>query len=112
MDFITNPSNTHGHLSLFHQTIHTYWIVKCLLAKAMQSFPPHQEKIEPKVVDLLQDIDNQLNHIKVTQYHTTDSISRIDDRIGRIEKQLQQMQQVDMPGSTAKDPAPIESSDA
>ena len=35
MYFITNPGNTCGRLSLFHQTVHTYWIVKLLLAKAM-----------------------------------------------------------------------------
>ena len=47
MHFITDPSNTRGHLSLFHQTVHTYWIVKCFLAEAMYSFLPHQEKIDP-----------------------------------------------------------------
>ena len=77
----------------------------------MQSFPPHQEKMEPRVVNLLQDIDNQLNHIKITQYQATNRISRIDDPVGRIKKQLQQLQQVDMPGSTAKDPAPVDSSE-
>ena len=41
MDFITDPGNIRGRLSLFHQTVHTYWIVKCLLAKAMQSFHLH-----------------------------------------------------------------------
>ena len=61
-------------------------------------------------MELLQDIDNQLNHIKITQYQATDSISRIDVRVGIIEKQLQQLQQVDMSRSTAKDPAPIDSS--
>ena len=107
MDFITDPSNTRGRLTLFHQTVHTYYIVKCLLAKAMQSFPPHQEKIEPQIVDLLQDIQNQLNHIKITQYQATDHISRIDDRVGRMEQKLQQLQQVDMLGSTVKDPTPV-----
>ena len=54
-------------------------------------------------MDLLQDINNELKHIKVRQYKATNRISRLDDRIGRIEKQIQQMQQVDMPGSIAKD---------
>ena len=111
MDFITNPGNTMGRLTLFQQTIHTYWIVKCLLAKAMQSFPPNPARTEPKIVDLLRDIQNQLNHIKITQYQATNRISRIDHRVGRMEKQLQQLQQVDMPGSTMKDPAPVYSFD-
>ena len=62
-------------------------------------------------MEFLQDIQNQLNHIKITQYQATDRISRIDDRVGRMEKQLQQLEQVDMPGSTVKDPAPVYSSD-
>ena len=63
------------------------------------------------MLELLQDIDIQLQHIKVTQYQATDHIGRIDDHIGRMEKQIQLLQQADMPGSTEKDPAPIESSD-
>ena len=35
LDFITDPGNTRGRLTLFNQTIHTYWIVKCLIAKAI-----------------------------------------------------------------------------
>ena len=96
---------------MFQQTVHAYWIVKCLLAKAMQSFPPATAKIDPKIFDMLRDIQTQLNHIKITQYQATDRISRIDDRLGRMEKQLQQLQQVDMPGSNVKDPAPAYSSD-
>ena len=116
MDFITDPGNTRGRLTLFQQTIHTYWILKCLLAKAMQSFPPIQAqknppKIESSIKDMLQDMQDQLYHIKITQYQAADRISRLDDRMWRMEKQLQQLQQVDMPGSTAKEPAPISSSD-
>ena len=35
LEFIMDPGNTRGRLTLFNQTIHTCWIVKCLLAKAM-----------------------------------------------------------------------------
>ena len=82
----------------------------------MQSFPPVQArtestKIEPCLMDMLQDMQNQLQHIKITQYQATDRISRLDDRVGRMEKQLQQLQQVDMSGSTVKDPALVYSSD-
>ena len=82
----------------------------------MQSFQLTQDKVgqlksEPQVKELLEDIQCQLQHIKITQYQATDRIQRTDDKIGRIEKLLQQMQQVDMPGSTVKDPAPISSSD-
>ena len=52
----------------------------------MQSFHPNNEKPEPKMIELRQDIDIQLQHIKVTQYQATDRIGRIDDHIGRMEK--------------------------
>ena len=37
LDFIIDPGNARGHLTLFNQTIRTYLIVKCLIAKAIQS---------------------------------------------------------------------------
>ena len=46
MEFVTDPGNTRGRLSLFNQTFHTYWIVKFLLAKAIQSIHPTREKLE------------------------------------------------------------------
>ena len=70
----------------------------------MQSIHPGTENETSSVMELLQDINIQLQHIKVSQYQAT-------TRIGHIERQMQQMQQVDMPGSTIKDPAPIDSSD-
>ena len=50
-----------------------------------------------------QQIKKDIQEIARSQYHTV-------ARIGRIERQLQGMQQIEMPGSTAKDPAPIDSS--
>ena len=116
LDFINDPANTRGRLTLFQQTIHTYWTMKCLLAKAMQSFPPGQKNLditnmEARIMEKLEDMQDQLSHIKITQYQAADRISRLDDRVGRMEKQLQQLQQVDMPGFTVKDPAPVSSSD-
>ena len=59
-----------------------------------------------------QDMQDQLYHIKITQYQAADCMARLADRVGRMEKQMQQLQQVDMLGSNVKDPAPVSSSDA
>ena len=32
---LTDPGNTRGRLSLFKQSIHIYWTMKCLMAKAI-----------------------------------------------------------------------------
>ena len=102
MDFVFNRGNTGGRLSLLHQTIHTYWTLKCVLAKALQILQPIDGS--PEVISILQEIKTAIQDIKVSQYDAT-------TRIGRIERQTQHMQQVDMPGSTAKDSAPVDSSD-
>ena len=82
MDFITDPRNTRGRLSLLNQTVHTYWIMKCVLAKAMQIFHPGKENEALVVMELLQEINIQLQHIKVTQIQAI-------AQIGRIERQKQ-----------------------
>ena len=68
MDFITDPGNTRGCLSLFNQTVHMYWIMKCVLAKAMQSLHPGQGNVTSSVIELFRDITIQLQQIKVSQY--------------------------------------------
>ena len=60
IDFITDPRNTRGHLSLFNQTVHTYWIMKCVLTKAMQIFHLGKENEASAVMELFQDINIQL----------------------------------------------------
>ena len=59
------------------------------------------------------EIQDQLQHIKITQYQTTDRVSRMDDKVGRMEKLLQQLlqqvQRAEMPGTNAKDLAPVSS---
>ena len=82
----------------------------------MQSFPPAPVQPEHPQLDtslkaMLHDMQDQLYHIKITQYQATDRIGRVDDRVRRIEQQLQQNQQVDMPRLTGKSPAPVSSSD-
>ena len=78
--------------------------MKCVLAKAMQSLHLGQGNEITLCIAIFQDITIQLQQIKVSQYQIT-------TQIDRIEKQFQQLQQVDMPGSIAKDPTPIDSSD-
>ena len=35
MEFILDPGSTRGKVSLFQQSVKTYWKIKCVLAKAM-----------------------------------------------------------------------------
>ena len=54
MDFVFDPGNTRGRVSLFHQSIHTYWTLKCVLAKALQSLQPSESR--PEVIPILHEI--------------------------------------------------------
>ena len=61
MDFISDPENIRGRLSLFHQSIHTYWILKCVLVKAMTSM--QEMEGNPNVVSVLQEIKQKIQQI-------------------------------------------------
>ena len=102
MDFICDPGNTSGWVSLFHQSVNMYWKLNCVLAKAMSSM--QEMEGNPAVVSEVQQIKQAIQEIAKSQFQAT-------TRIGQIERQLQSMQQVEMSGSSAKDPVPIDSFD-
>lgn len=35
-EMVRDPGNTRGRLTLYRQSLHIYWVLKCLLAKAME----------------------------------------------------------------------------
>lgn len=37
LDFLTDPGNTRGRVSLFQQIVKMYWCLKCVLAIALMS---------------------------------------------------------------------------
>ena len=102
MDFISNPGNTRGRFSLFQQSVKTYWKFKCVLAKAMLSML--EKEVNSSMLFELQLLKQDIREMSKAHIQA-------NDRIGRIEHQLQSMQQAQMPGSTAKDPTPVDSLD-
>ena len=76
MEFVNDLGNTRGHISLFHQSIHTYWTLKCVLAKALRSLKLIEGSLE--VFSILQEIKIELQDIKVSQYHAIAQIGRIE----------------------------------
>ena len=61
MDFLSDPGNKRGRLSLFHQSVHTYWILKCVLAKAMTSM--QEMEGNPNMVSDMQQIKQEIQEI-------------------------------------------------
>ena len=80
MDFITDPGSTRGRISLFQQSVKTYWKMKCLLAKAMAS---KEDK------SLTSSILFEMQQMKMDMHAMLKVQIRLNDRVGKIEKQLQ-----------------------
>lgn len=102
MDFLKYPCSTRSRLSLFHQSIHIYQIIKCVMANAIMSI--QEIGGDPKVTSILQDIRREIQEIHMSQKYGT-------VRLGCIDSQLKTMHQMDKPGSNGKDPVLIESLD-
>jgi len=59
---LSDPGNTRGHMTLYKQTLHVYWIMKRLLAKEM-------EQVAMEMAELSQGIPNlkkELQNIQIT----------------------------------------------
>ena len=76
--------------------------MKCVLAKVMSSM--QEKQVNPSMLFELQQIKQDMREMTKAQIQA-------NARIGRIEQQLRNMQQAEMPGSNAKDPRPIDSLD-
>ena len=80
MDFLTDPGSTRGRVSLFQQSVKTYWKMKCLLAKAMAS---KEDK------SLTSSIQFEMQQMKLDMHAMLKVQMHLNDRVGKIEQQLQ-----------------------
>ena len=78
-----------------------YWRLKCVLAIALMSMKEH---------DSPSSLLFELNHIKQDMTTMTKIQQQQNDRLGRIEEQLRDMQWVELLGSE-EDPVPVKSFD-
>ena len=76
---ITDPSHTQGIISLFHHSIRTYWLMKCLMVKAIMSL--QEVGGDPKSASNLGQINKPIQEMNLRQHHQY-------VRLGRIEKEL------------------------
>ena len=103
MDFVTDPRSTKGRVSIFQQLVKTYWKMKCLLGKVMDS--NEEKEANSSIMFELQQMKQDIHEMFKVQIQT-------NDRIEKIERQLQNMQRHEqLLGITAKDPASVNSSD-
>ena len=57
---VHNPGNTRGRMSLFKQSLHMYWVMKRLLAKAL-------EQVASEMAEMTQGIPNLRRNLRVLQ---------------------------------------------
>ena len=96
---IIDPGHSRGRISLFHHLIEIYWLVKCLLVNAITSV--QEVGRDPKAVSTLVEINKSILEIRLCQLHMYACV-------GRIEKDIKAIQQVDMLGSSVKDLVAVE----
>jgi len=78
MDLMPDPGHTRGRMTLYKQSLHLYWVMKRLMAKAM-------EQIALEMAELSQGIPNlkkEMRNILVT-------LLMQDKRLEDLQKQLE-----------------------
>jgi len=100
-ELIMDPGYTHGHLTLFRQFIHLYWLMKCIVAKAMSTTTNTMTQSEAKLG--LRDIQNELqfNQLQLQNQNT---------HLSCIERHIPCLPQSKLLGSSVKYLALLESS--
>jgi len=57
---VHDPGNTRGRMSLFKQSLHIYWVMKRLLAKAL-------EQVATEMAELAQGVPNLRRELRILQ---------------------------------------------
>lgn len=77
---LPDPGNTRGNMTLYKQALHVYWVMKKLLAKAM-------EQVAMEVVELAQGIPNlkkEMQNIQVTLMMQDNKLEEIQQQTKKI----------------------------
>lgn len=70
---LPDPGNTKGRMCLYKQALHVYWVMKRLLAKAM-------EQVAMEMAELAQGIPNlkrEMNNLQITLMMQDDRLDEI-----------------------------------
>jgi len=57
-ELIKDPGNTRGRMTLYRESLHIYWMLKCLLAKAMEQVATEMTEIANRVPNLQKEMKN------------------------------------------------------
>ena len=77
---LPDPRNTRGHMSLYKQALHVYWVMKRLLAKAM-------EQVAMEMAELAQGIPNlkkEMNNLQITLLMQDSKLDEIQQELKKL----------------------------
>jgi len=87
---VQDPGNTRGRMSLFKQTLHLYWGMKRLLAKAL-------EQVALEVVEITQEIPNLRRDLRVLQISMDMQGKQMEEIHQMLQASLQKWPREDSP---------------
>ena len=75
LDFLTNPGYTQGRVSLFQQSIKTYWKMKCILVKALAA--TEKQSLTSSILFQLQQLKMDMHAISKVQILLNDKVGKL-----------------------------------
>ena len=77
---LPDPGNTRGRMTLYKQALHVYWVMKRLLAKAMEQVAVEMTELSQGIPNLKKELQN--NQITmITQEKNLDEIQQQIEKI-------------------------------
>lgn len=96
---VPDPRHTHGRTTQYKQSVHLYVLIKSIVAKAIITSPIGSVNADPSFQEFHKNI--QLIQFQIQQRNV---------RLRRIEQHISSLPESELPSSSSKDPAPVESS--
>lgn len=97
---VPDPGHSRGHTSQCKQTVHLYWLMKSFLGKSLEHIP---SSLATNTYTFL-NYSQEFQQIKF-------QLQKQNGRLSRIEHHIPYIPQYELPGSSSKDPTPIDSVD-
>ena len=87
LDFLTDLGNTQGRVSLFQQSVKTYWKMKCLLAKALAA--TERKSLTSSILFELQQVKMDMHAISKIQIQLNDQVGKLEQRVQLLHRRPQ-----------------------
>jgi len=77
---VTDPGNTRGRMTLYRQSLHIYWVLKCLLAKALE----HVAKEIAELAEGVPNIQKEMKNFQVIMINQNNKLEEMSQIMARM----------------------------